>query len=222
MLDYRVRLYRRFPDRPVEQVVFYLTPNPSPLVQQTTFELSHTRHEFRVIRLWEQSAADFLESPGLLPFAVLCHSETDDPAATLRQVAQSIDTLPSRTAQAHVAASSAILAGLKLDQSIIQQILRRDIMRESVMYQSILQEGWEEDHQQGIGQGIQQGIAQGIQQGMEQGVLVGKIVICYCQYNPINAPLQPLPPRQVSPDSFGDDPQAQQNGQNSPKQPAKV
>ncbi|WP_413167881.1 hypothetical protein ACL6C3_14370 [Capilliphycus salinus ALCB114379] len=29
------------------------------------------------------------------------------------------------------------------------------------------------------------------------------IVICYCQYNPINAPLNPMPERQVSIDSFG-------------------
>lgn len=29
------------------------------------------------------------------------------------------------------------------------------------------------------------------------------IVICYCQYSPINAPLKPMPERQVSKDSFG-------------------
>ncbi|MEB3281296.1 MAG: hypothetical protein VKK42_20470 [Lyngbya sp.] len=29
------------------------------------------------------------------------------------------------------------------------------------------------------------------------------IVICYCKYNPINAPLKPMPERQVSIDSFG-------------------
>ncbi|MEB3281823.1 MAG: hypothetical protein VKK42_23160 [Lyngbya sp.] len=34
------------------------------------------------------------------------------------------------------------------------------------------------------------------------------IVICYCQYNPINAPLHPMPERQVSIDSFGGDQEA--------------
>jgi hypothetical protein len=31
------------------------------------------------------------------------------------------------------------------------------------------------------------------------------VVICYCKYNPINAPLKPMPDRQVSVDSFGGD-----------------
>jgi hypothetical protein len=34
------------------------------------------------------------------------------------------------------------------------------------------------------------------------------IVICYCQYVPINAPLKPMPERQVSLDSFGGDKEA--------------
>lgn len=36
------------------------------------------------------------------------------------------------------------------------------------------------------------------------------IVICYCQYNPINAPLKMMPQRQVSIDSFGGDNEAYQ------------
>jgi hypothetical protein len=31
------------------------------------------------------------------------------------------------------------------------------------------------------------------------------IVLCYCRYNPIDAPLKPMPKRQVSIDSFGGD-----------------
>jgi hypothetical protein len=37
------------------------------------------------------------------------------------------------------------------------------------------------------------------------GMSFDMIVICYCQYNPINAPLQVMPERQVSIDSFGGD-----------------
>ncbi len=33
----------------------------------------------------------------------------------------------------------------------------------------------------------------------------GMIVICYCQYNPMDAPLSPMPPRNVFVDSFGGD-----------------
>lgn len=35
-----------------------------------------------------------------------------------------------------------------------------------------------------------------------------EIAICYCEYSPIEAPLEPMPPRQVSLDSFGGDGQA--------------
>jgi len=36
----------------------------------------------------------------------------------------------------------------------------------------------------------------------------GMIVVCTCQYNPINAPLKPMPERIVSLDSFGGDREA--------------
>lgn len=71
MLDYRLRVYRRFPRKSMRQVVIYLQQTGSDLVQQTSFMLPNTRHEFEVIRLWEQPLEVFLCPPGLLPFAVL-------------------------------------------------------------------------------------------------------------------------------------------------------
>ena len=71
MTDYRIRGYRRFPTIPMRQIVIYLTPTTSELVYQTKFEIGNTQHQFEVIRLWEQPAEMFLESPGLYPFATL-------------------------------------------------------------------------------------------------------------------------------------------------------
>ncbi len=85
MTDYRLRVYRRFPRKRMHQVVIYLQPTTSELVQQTAFVLENTRHEFGVIRLWEQPSDIFLNTPGLLPFATL--SQTDDKTRTLQQVA---------------------------------------------------------------------------------------------------------------------------------------
>lgn len=48
------------------------------------------------------------------------------------------------------------------------------------------------------------------------------VVVCYCQYNPINAPLKPMPERQVSVDSFGGDEAAYKQWLESQKQPAEV
>ncbi|NJM75140.1 MAG: Rpn family recombination-promoting nuclease/putative transposase [Acaryochloridaceae cyanobacterium RU_4_10] len=147
MLDYRVRGHRRSPHKEMRQIVIYLKPSTSALVYETTFNLSSTRHEFEVIRLWEQPTEVFLQSPGLLPFAVL--SQSVDKAAVLRAVADRIDQIDALRVQKNVAASTAILAGLVLEQETIQQILRSEIMRESVIYQDILAEGRAEGRTEG-------------------------------------------------------------------------
>lgn len=139
MLDYRMRVYRRFPQKRMRQAVVYLQETRSDLVYQTTFTLEQTRHEFQVIRLWEQSPEPFLQSPGLLPLAVL--SRVDDRAEVLRQVAQAIEQIPEAEAQSNLVASAAILGGLVLDKALVNQILRSDLMQESVIYQDILQSG---------------------------------------------------------------------------------
>jgi predicted transposase/invertase (TIGR01784 family) len=155
MLDYRVRGHRRSPHKEMRQIVIYLKPSTSALVYETTFNLSSTRHEFEVIRLWEQPTEIFLQSPGLLPFAVL--SQNADKAAVLRAAAAQIDQIETLRVQKNVAASTAILAGLVLKQEMIQQILRSEIMRESVIYQDILAEGRAE----GVALGLQEGQAEG-------------------------------------------------------------
>jgi predicted transposase/invertase (TIGR01784 family) len=57
LADYRLRVYRRYPNKQMRQVVLYLKPTESALVYQTVFEISGMRHEFEVIRLWEVPAA---------------------------------------------------------------------------------------------------------------------------------------------------------------------
>ena len=146
MLDYRLRVYRRFPYKSMRQVVIYLQQTGSDLVQQNSFMLPNTWHEFEVIRLWEQPLEVFLSTPGLLPFAALSRV-TDRPEA-LRQVATQLDAIKNRRMQSNVTAAAAILAGLVLERGMIQQILRREIMQESVIYQDILQEGLQKGRQE--------------------------------------------------------------------------
>jgi predicted transposase/invertase (TIGR01784 family) len=138
MLDYRVRGQRRYKGKPMQQVVIYLKPITSELVYQTIYELERTRHEFDVIRLWEQPASLFLQYPGLLPFATLGQSES--PAGMLRQVTQLVEQIEDPTTQANLMAASAILAGLRLEEEVIYRLVQRDIMQESVIYRSIQRE----------------------------------------------------------------------------------
>jgi predicted transposase/invertase (TIGR01784 family) len=139
LADYRLRIYRRFPNKQVRQIVIYLKPTNSKLVYQNVFEIPGMRYEFEVIRIWEQPTQPFLESTGLLPLAVL--TETSDKAQTLRQVAAKVENITDLTVQSNVAASAGILAGLLLKRDFINQVLRKEIMQQSVIYQEIEQGG---------------------------------------------------------------------------------
>ncbi len=65
MLDYRLRVHRRYPNKQMHQVVIYLRRSNSELAQQTVFELPQTRHQFNVIRLWEVDYSKLLTAPGV-------------------------------------------------------------------------------------------------------------------------------------------------------------
>ena len=153
MADYRLRLYRKFPDKQIHQVVIYLTPSQSSLVHETKFSVGTLNHEFNVIRLWEQPTTIFQQYQGLFPFASL--SQTSDPEETLRQVARQIENIKDKQLQSNVAASTAIISGIALNKEIIQRLLRSEIMKESVIYQEILLEGMAE----GIAEGEAKGLA---------------------------------------------------------------
>ena len=92
-----------------------------------------------MIRLWEIPTEQLLQSSGLWPLAVL--GETDDPASILEDIGERINRLDNQRQQSNIAASTAILAGLLLEEEVIQSILRSEIMRESVIYQRIESEG---------------------------------------------------------------------------------
>jgi predicted transposase/invertase (TIGR01784 family) len=102
MADYRLRLYRKFPDKHIHQVVIYLTPSQSSLVYETKFSIGALNHAFNVIRLWEQPTGIFQQYQGLLPFAAL--SQTRNPENTLRQVAKQIENIADKQVQSNVAA----------------------------------------------------------------------------------------------------------------------
>jgi predicted transposase/invertase (TIGR01784 family) len=165
MLDYRVRVYRRFPLKTMHQVVIYLKRTKSALVYQDSFQLGATTHHYRVIRLWEQSSDLFLTSPGLLPLAIL--TQCEEPTTRLREVAKGLDKIEKQGVRANLMAATAVFAGLVMEPEMIKTILRSDIMKESAFYQEILQEGLQE--------GLQKGLQKGRQEGRQEGLLEGKL-----------------------------------------------
>jgi predicted transposase/invertase (TIGR01784 family) len=177
MLDYRVRVYRRFPLKTMHQVVIYLKRTKSALVYQDSFQLGATTHHYRVIRLWEQSSDLFLTSPGLLPLAIL--TQCEEPTTRLREVAKGLDKIEKQGVRANLMAATAVFAGLVMEPEMIKTILRSDIMKESAFYQEILQEGLQKGLQKGLQEGLQEGLQKGLQkgrqEGRQEGLLEGKL-----------------------------------------------
>ncbi|HLP88107.1 MAG TPA: DUF4351 domain-containing protein [Nostocaceae cyanobacterium] len=154
MLDYSVRLTRLY-QLPVIQVVIFL--------QETTHENAFTEqyisettiHRYRVIRMWEQDPALFLNNPALLPLAPL--TRTNSPQNLLSQVAENVAKIADREIRQDIAAYTEILAGLRFNKNLIRQLLSEDVMQESVIYQDILQKGEKIGEQRGEKRGEKQG-----------------------------------------------------------------
>ncbi|MBD2564203.1 MULTISPECIES: DUF4351 domain-containing protein [Nostoc] len=145
MLDYWVRLYRLY-RLPITQVVVLLLPPAPGTVIETVFCVETTRHEYRVIRLWEENPEPFLNEPALLPLAPL--AATTQPQALLQQVVGKVNQLEPRQ-RPEISAYTQILAGLKYNQDLIRQLFREGMMRESVIYQEILAEGEQRGREEG-------------------------------------------------------------------------
>ncbi|MBD2365024.1 Rpn family recombination-promoting nuclease/putative transposase [Anabaena minutissima FACHB-250] len=137
MLDYWVRLYRLY-RLPITQVVVLLLPPAPDTVIETVFSVESTRHEYRVISMWEEKPQIFLNEPALLPLATL--AATTEPQALLQQVVGRVNQLELGE-RSQISAYTQILAGLKYKKDLIKQLFREGMMRESVIYQEILAEG---------------------------------------------------------------------------------
>ena len=120
MLDYAVRLYRRYQEKDIHQVIIYLRQTQSFLVRQNYYQRGKTRHEFNIIRLWETPSESLLQFPGLFPFAILTQVENRE--NLLRQISQEIEKISNKTEKSNLAASTAILAGLVLKRHHTQII----------------------------------------------------------------------------------------------------
>ena len=136
MGDYSFRVKRTY-KCPVTQVVIFLQETTNEIAFTEEYRDETTIHRYRVIRLWEQDSALFLNNRGLLPLAPL--TKTDSPTALLNQVAQTVATISDIREQQNITGCLGILAGLRFDKDLIRQFLPEDIMRQSVIYQDIVQ-----------------------------------------------------------------------------------
>jgi predicted transposase/invertase (TIGR01784 family) len=153
--DYALRIHRKFPRHDLLQNVIYLRKTNSPLVFIDFFEAKRLRHEFNVIRLWEQPTEKFLKYPGLWPYASL--TNTSDPIGILEEVAHKIDQMDDLRQQSNLSAISAVMAALSLDKDQVESVLRRNFMKESAIYQKWRQENLAEGRVEGRAEGQGEG-----------------------------------------------------------------
>ncbi|MBD2084015.1 DUF4351 domain-containing protein [Trichocoleus sp. ST-U3] len=146
MLDYYTRLKRQYGCE-IVQIAIFLQATTSELVFRQQYTDTNTRHQYRVIRMWEEDPTPLLANPALLPLATLARS--DSPRALLEQVATGVARIEKTTERQNILACAGVLAGLRFKKDLIQQLFRKEIMQESVIYQDILQKGEQRGLQQG-------------------------------------------------------------------------
>ena len=144
MLDYWVRLYRRY-QLPITQVIVLLRATSTPVPE--VFQVESTQHSYQILRMWEQNPVPLLENTALLPLAPLCAA--GDSTQLLSRIAEQVSKIETPTQRQEISTCTQFLAGLRFDKDVIRQLFREGIMRESVIYQEILQEGREEGREEG-------------------------------------------------------------------------
>jgi predicted transposase YdaD len=125
---------------------------------------------YGVLRVWERSAADFLNGPiGLLPLAPLADLRGQELPAIIQSLRDRIHSRADRPLSAKLWAASYVLMGLRYDEAVIDSVLSGVMqMEESVTYQAILRRGLQDGLQQGLQQGLEKGIRNGIREGTIQ------------------------------------------------------
>lgn len=146
MLDYWVRLHRLY-RVPITQVLILLCEPDNAETIETAFVLEKTRHEYQVLKMWEQDPSIFLEDEALLALAPLAAATM--PERLLSQVAAQVSTIESKSVRQTISSYVQILAGLRFKKALIRQIFQEGMMRESVIYQDILKKGERKGKQEG-------------------------------------------------------------------------
>lgn len=179
MLRYLTEIYHQY-QKPVYQCVIYLGSSPVNMQHQVSFSLDHHSkldYQYHLLALNQLAFADIaaMEPVDFLALLPLSQSQWDEE----QHLSRSIQMVTERSqgmdfqARSDLLLKTEILAGLRFDRTLIEQICKEAMtmfqIEESSTYQMILEKGIEKGIVQGIEKGIEQGIQQGLEQGREQG-----------------------------------------------------
>ena len=174
ILKYNTLLHDRY-GGPVYSIVLLLRREANATSLTGTVSRSYAdgreylRFRYRVVRVWELSAAELLSGgPGAMPLALL----TDEAENNLEQTVLAMDGRlrgadVTEEMRQLVLMSGYLLLGMRYDEATIESAYARiPAVEESVTYQAILRRGRSEGLSQGVSQGLTQGMTQGLTQGM--------------------------------------------------------
>ena len=176
LAEYLVRLYRR-DHLPIRSILVLLRETahvpPSPFVIPSDEEDEDSQiTRFTVIRLWEVPQEQVLgtEHYALWPLASLMANVT---AESTRAVAERIAALPIPTEERReLTGLLAVLAGMRLENRVVLEALRRsdmlrDLLRESSVAEALREEGKAEGEAKGKAEGMRQMAQQMAQVALE-------------------------------------------------------
>lgn len=137
MLNYWTQLSWQY-NLPIAQVLIWLGRTNDPAVFETELKMESVRHRFQVVRMWEQSPRELLESPALLPMALLCDAK--NPTALLSQTIDRIAAIEAPQEQQEISCCAQLLAGLRFDVDLVRNLFPRGMLRQSLIFQDVLKE----------------------------------------------------------------------------------
>jgi predicted transposase YdaD len=163
----------------VVQVLVLLRPPAVGTEVESAFVSGTTRHEYRVMKVWEQEPEIFLNDLALLPFASLAAPTASQ--SLLERTASEVSKIESESLRREISSYAQLMAGLRFKPNLIHQVFREGMMRESAIYQEILEEGRQEGkrlgRQEGERLGRQEGERLGRQEGERQGRQEGELAL---------------------------------------------
>jgi len=163
MLEYWVRLQRRYPDYDPLQYVVYLRPTDSKYVKQSELRHPNLTYTFNTIRLWEVPSQELMRNKiGLLPFAVL--GKCSDRKNTLKQVLNKLELLPDSAKKDILMFATALFSEIVLKEREVNF----EKLRATRFYKEIFQEVIAKTRDESLEEGIRIGQGEGIRIGREQ------------------------------------------------------
>jgi predicted transposase YdaD len=133
---------------------------------------------YRVIRVWERSPDEFLQSSlALAPLAPIANIKRDALPELIDKLRQRIEHQQDLEVRGRLWTATKVLMGLKYDDALTEILLQGVMgMEDSVTYQAMVRRATEKGMREGLQAGRQEGLLAGRQEGVVAGLSAGRAI----------------------------------------------